>query len=155
LMRIIFTLISIIFIAVPAAPLPVYQSNQAPASILITGVMLIDGSGAPARRADVRIAGDKIAEVGSLQPKAGEGVIEERGMTVAPGFIDIHNHSESGLNQDPTARSQILQGITTLAIGPDGASPYPTGKYLAVCEARHAAVNLLAFIGHATARLQV
>ena len=154
MMRIVsFSLLLVLFITTPTGAL---QSNPiSAASILIRGGMVIDGSGAPARRADVRIIGDKIAEIGQLKPRADERIIEAKGLTVAPGFIDIHNHSERGLSEDPTARSQVLQGITTLAVGPDGSSPFPIAKYLATREEKHAAVNLLAFIGHATARQQV
>src|SRR5262249_30053869 len=154
MMRTILSLLPALFIAItPALALQSKQTNTA--SILIRGGMLIDGSGSPARRADVRIVGDKIAEIGQLKPQADERIIDVKGLGVAPGFIDIHNHSERGLNDDPTARSQILQGITTLAIGPDGSSPFPISKYLALREERHAAVNILTFIGHATARQQV
>jgi N-acyl-D-aspartate/D-glutamate deacylase len=45
---------------------------------------------------------------------------------VAPGFIDIHNHSESALASEPALVSQVSQGITTLAVGPDGGSPGPS-----------------------------
>ncbi len=97
--------------------------NERTNTILIAGGTLIDGSGAPRRASDVRIVGDTIKEIGKLKPQAGERVIEARGLVVAPGFVDIHNHSDRGFANDLTARSQILQGITTIAVGPDGGSP--------------------------------
>lgn len=128
---------------------------QSPDRFLISGGSLIDGTGAPARMADLRVAGDRILEIGRLTPQPGERVIDARGMVVAPGFIDIHNHSERGFASDPEARSQILQGITTLAVGPDGGSPWPIGDYLHWCRDQRLATNVLAFIGHATVRRQV
>ena len=125
------------------------------ASVLIKGGMVIDGSGSAARRADVRITGDRIAEIGLLKPRPGERVIEAKGLTVAPGFIDLHNHSERGLDTEPAARSQVLQGITTLAVGPDGGSPFPVAQYLERRQQRGVAVNVLAFVGHATVRQRV
>jgi N-acyl-D-amino-acid deacylase len=144
------SLLCLIIISFAAQP-----SQAQTTSILITGGTVIDGSGAQGRRADVRIVGDRISRTGRLRPQKGERVIDASGMIIAPGFIDIHNHSDRGLDQEPTAKSQILQGITTLAIGPDGGSPFPTGKYLEQREARRSAVNVLAFVGHATVRQRV
>jgi N-acyl-D-amino-acid deacylase len=131
------------------------EHNDKLRSILIAGGTLIDGSGAPRRQADVRIEGDAIRQVGKLKPIAGERVIEARGLVVSPGFVDIHNHSDRRFANDPLARSQILQGITTIAVGPDGGSPWPVGEYLERFEIQRLAVNILAFAGHATVRQQV
>src|SRR5689334_5825314 len=103
-------------------PTTIASSQQAltqASSLLLSGGTLVDGTGAKRRLADVRIAGDRIKEIGKLKPQAGERVIDAKGLVIAPGFIDIHNHSERGLFNDPSVRSQVLQGITTLAIGPD------------------------------------
>lgn len=137
-------------LAISSAP----QNNPA-SSFLISGGIVVDGTGARGRQADVRIANDQISAIGKLKPQAGERVIDARGLIVAPGFVDIHNHSERGLVTEPTARSQVLQGITTLAIGPDGGSPFPLAEYLSKLEQQHTSVNVLAFIGHATIRQQV
>jgi N-acyl-D-amino-acid deacylase len=126
-----------------------------PSAVLITGGVMLDGTGAKAKRADLRIVGDTIIEIGKLKPQPNERVIDARGHVVAPGFIDIHNHSESGLERQPTADSQILQGITTLAVGPDGGSPWPIAEYLQRREQKPPAVNVLAFVGHATVRRKV
>jgi N-acyl-D-amino-acid deacylase len=124
-------------------------------SILIAGGAVIDGTGARRRMADVRIAGDRIQAIGRLKPRTGERVIDAKGLIVAPGFVDIHNHSDRGFATDPTARTQILQGITTIAVGPDGGSPFPVGEYLAKHEQQRLATNLIAFVGHATVRQRV
>ncbi len=126
-----------------------------PNSVLITNGKVIDGTGTKAKRSDLRIVGDTITEIGKLKPQPNERVIDARNLIVAPGFIDIHNHSESGLESQPTANSQILQGITTLAVGPDGGSPWPIGEYLRRREQKSSAVNVLAFVGHATVRRKV
>jgi N-acyl-D-aspartate/D-glutamate deacylase len=76
-------------------------------------------------------------------------------MILAPGFIDIHNHSERGLDTDPGAKTQVSQGITTIVIGADGGGPWPVGDYLSRRAESKAAVNLLTFIGHATVRQRV
>ncbi len=133
---------------------PAAGNGQA-ASVLIAGGTIIDGTGARRRLGDVRIAGDRIKEVGKLKPLPGERVIDAKGLIVAPGFIDVHNHSERGLASDPSAKSQILQGITTLAVGPDGGSPFPIAGYFEGLEKRRVAVNVAAFAGHATVRQRV
>ncbi|MFN0112169.1 MAG: N-acyl-D-amino-acid deacylase family protein [Blastocatellia bacterium] len=125
------------------------------AQVLISGGTLIDGTGSTRRVADVRIIGETIKEIGRLKPQPGERVIDAKGLIVAPGFVDVHNHSERGFANDPTARTQTLQGITTIAVGPDGGSPFPIADYLAWCEKQRLATNVIAFVGHATVRQQV
>jgi N-acyl-D-amino-acid deacylase len=132
-----------------SAPKPIEKST------VIVGATVIDGSGRPAFHANVRIVGDRIAKVGRFSPRADEEVIQARGMVVAPGFIDIHNHSQEGLQREPAAINQVSQGITTLAVGPDGGSPWPIAEYLKQREEQKIAVNVLSFIGHATVRQQV
>jgi N-acyl-D-amino-acid deacylase len=134
---------------------PSFGQGAKSKSRVIVGATIIDGSGRPAFRANVRITGDRIAKVGRFVPRAGEEVIQGRGLVVAPGFIDIHNHSEDGLAREPAAANQVSQGITTLAVGPDGGSPWPIADYLKQRATQGVAVNVLAFIGHATVREQV
>lgn len=131
------------------------QQSANNSQVLISGGTLIDGTGSVRRIADVRIVGDTIKEIGKLKPQPGERVIDAKGMIVAPGFVDIHNHSERGFANDPTARTQTLQGITTIAVGPDGGSPFPIADYLDWCQKQRLATNVIAFVGHATVRQQV
>jgi N-acyl-D-amino-acid deacylase len=131
------------------------QESTPARTTLIVGGRIIDGSGKRRYRADVRIAGDQIAAIGRLRPEPGERLVQADGMIVAPGFIDIHNHSEAGLASEPAATTQVSQGITTLAVGPDGGSPWPVSDYLRQREQQKTAVNVLSFIGHATVRQQV
>ncbi|HWZ85471.1 MAG TPA: D-aminoacylase [Thermoanaerobaculia bacterium] len=121
-------------------------------SYLIAGARIADGSGAPLVQADVRVAGDRISEVGKLAPRDGERVVRGDGLVLAPGFIDVHNHSADGLKTDPLAETQISQGITTLVVGPDGDSPWPIAGFLAEREAAPAAVNVMTMVGHETVR---
>ncbi len=123
-------------------------------SIVIKNAMIIDGSGKTSFRGDVRIENDKITKIGNIKPKKDEVVIDAGGKILAPGFIDIHNHSESGLLTEGTATNQVSQGITTILVGPDGGSPFPIADYLAKLNGK-IAPNVGAFIGHATLREQV
>ncbi|HMB80898.1 MAG TPA: amidohydrolase family protein [Vicinamibacterales bacterium] len=121
----------------------------------IVGAELADGSGAALRRAGVRFVGDRIVAVGDVKPQAGDTVVDGTGLVVAPGFIDIHNHSSTGLATDPAAETQVAQGITTVVVGPDGDSPWPIGEYLTQRRSAPSAVNVVSFVGHATVRRQV
>jgi N-acyl-D-amino-acid deacylase len=118
----------------------------------IVNADLADGTGAPLRRGNVRFVNDRIVAVGDVKPQAGDVVIDATGMVVAPGFIDIHNHSSSGLANDPAAETQVAQGITTVVVGPDGDSPWPIGDDLAERRKAPSAVNVASFVGHATVR---
>jgi N-acyl-D-amino-acid deacylase len=118
----------------------------------IVGADLADGSGAALRTANVRIVGDRIVGVGDVKPQGGDTIVDGKGLVVAPGFIDIHNHSSSGLANNPAADTQVAQGITTVVVGPDGDSPWPIGEYLAERRRDPAAVNVAVFVGHATVR---
>lgn len=123
-------------------------------SVVIKNATIIDGSGRAAFRGDVRITGDKIVKIGNIKAKKDEAVIDANGRVLAPGFIDIHNHSEEGLQTEGTATNQVSQGITTILVGPDGGSPFPLNEYFAKLQGK-IAPNVGAFIGHASLREQV
>lgn len=123
-------------------------------SVLFKNAMVVDGSGRPAFEADVRIRNGRIEKIGKLKAAGGDEVIDATGKILAPGFIDIHNHSESGLLREGTAANQVSQGITTIIVGPDGGSPYPIADYFSKLEGK-IAPNVGAFVGHATVRAEV
>lgn len=124
-------------------------------STLIVHAKVADGSGAPLRAANVRIEKGRITGVGDLQPREGEAVVEGEGRVLAPGFIDVHNHSTAGLVHEPLAVSQISQGITTLLLGQDGSSPLPVAEYLDARRKDPPALNLATCVGHASVRRRV
>lgn len=122
---------------------------------IIVNAQIADGTGAALRKANVRIEGDRIVKAGDFKPAAGERVIDAKGLVLAPGFIDMHNHSDEGLEKEPLATSQIAQGITTMILGPDGSSPWPVGDWLAQRRRSPASLNLALTVGHSTVRQQV
>src|SRR5271169_6605272 len=126
------------------------HSQKRPASLLIVNAQLADGTGSPLRKANVRISQGKIVGIGELQPAKDEATLDAKGLVLAPGFIDIHNHSEEGLQSDPLAETQIAQGITTLLIGADGESPWPIIGWIRGLQQNPAAVNVGTFAGHAS-----
>ncbi len=123
-------------------------------STLIKNATVIDGTGKAGFLGDVRINGDRINKIGKIKPSKNDDVIDVSGLVLAPGFIDIHNHSESGLLREGTAANQVSQGITTVIVGPDGGSPWLLSEYFAKLNGK-VAVNVGAFIGHATVRHEV
>lgn len=129
-----------------------YLSQAGNPSILIINARVADGTGAPLRKAGVRISGDRIIAIGKLKPHKNETVLDAHNLVLAPGFIDIHNHSVEGLDSDPLAETQIAQGITTAIQGPDGDSPWPIADWLEARRKNPAALNVAALVGHATIR---
>ena len=121
-------------------------------STLVINATIIDGTGAPARRASLRVTGDRIGDIGDLQPRRGETVIDARNHIVAPGFIDCHSHLD--VVAKPEANAAISQGVTTIIVGPDGFSQSPLSRYFRDVAAAHPAVNVGSFSGHNTLRAQ-
>ena len=99
------------------------------ADLLIRGGSIVDGSGAAAFDADVRVSGRTIIEIGpDLAPRAGERTIEAGGAIVAPGFIDIHTHLDPTLFWDPLCDPMPQHGVTTVLTGNCSLSLMPTCK---------------------------
>lgn len=94
--------------------------------MLLTAGTVIDGSGAPARLADVGVRDGAICYLGSTRDDlhAAE-IVDCAGLVVAPGFIDIHTHSDLTVLAAPSADSAVLQGVTTQVTGNCGFSPFP------------------------------
>lgn len=120
--------------------------------LLIENAVLVDGTGAVPRVADVRVRGDRIEAIGALDPAPGETVVDAHGLTLAPGFIDTHSHHGSALADQPDALAAASQGITTIVIGQDGGSNTPLADYFAKQEAAPAAVNVASYSGHNSLR---
>lgn len=93
--------------------------------LTITGGTVVDGSGAPGYRADIGIVGETIEAIGDLSRAESARSIDATGLTVAPGFIDTHTHSEGSLLIDPQHANGLRQGITTEFLGIDGMSYAP------------------------------
>jgi N-acyl-D-amino-acid deacylase len=100
-----------------------------PWDVLIRGGRIVDGTGNPWFVGDLAIRGDRIAAVGHLEPgiKA-RRTIEAKGLIVAPGFIDMHSHSDMPLLEDGNAPSKIRQGVTTEILGEDSSAGPAKGK---------------------------
>src|SRR5690349_6849903 len=92
--------------------------------VLIRNGTLVDGAGAPARRADVAISGGKIAEVGAISERA-RRVIDADGLVVAPGFIDPHTHYDAQICWDGATTPSSWHGVTSVVMGNCGVGIAP------------------------------
>src|SRR5262245_194752 len=140
---------------------------QQPYDLLIVGGSVLNGEGTPAVQADVGIRGGRIAAIGDLRTAAATRRIDASGLTVAPGFIDIHNHSDYTILVEPKAESMIRQGVTTMVLGESrSAGPIKAGAeeararadgvtvdwttlggYFAKLEQKHMAPNIASYVG--------
>jgi len=149
--------------------------------IVIRDGRVLDGTGATWRAADIGVRRGVIARVGRFGKSKAGRTIDAKGLYVAPGFIDIHTHSDVGILVEPTADCAVRQGVTTHVIGNCGDSPAPIGEayrdlavrrfeyyalardwtwstyreYLAYMERTGVGINIAGLVGHGSVRLAV
>lgn len=155
------------------------EFNKVTFDLLIKNGMIVDGSGKkPAFKADIGISGDKIFDIGNLSKAKAKTEIDASGKIVAPGFIDIQNHSDNygSIFADNHFESIVRQGITTILMGQCGSSLAPLVKgslssiqkwtaveginvnwqsqaeFFKSLSSRGSMVNLSTLVGHATLR---
>ncbi len=133
------------------------------ADLLINDATIIDGTGKPSWRGDITIKDGKITAVASDVSANAVRTIDARGRVLAPGFIDMHSHSDIPLVTDGNAQSKIRQGVTTEVIGESGSvAPRKTASeqapwtnftgYFDLLEKNGISVNVLSYIGLGTVR---
>jgi N-acyl-D-amino-acid deacylase len=145
--------------------------------VIIKNGLVFDGSGAAGIITDLGIKGNKIVAIAKLGTSTADLVIDAKGLTVSPGFIDVHTHTDTGLLVNPTADSKIHQGVTTEVSGNCGYSPFPLNendfsefdknlfeeygihvtwrdiaKFLKALETKTISINYATFTGHGNLR---
>ena len=143
-----------LLLAVALCALSSVAPAQAPATLIINA-NVVDGTGAPARRAEVRVVDGKINSIGHWTRDPRDRVVDAHGLTLAPGFIDTHSHHDRGLTERRDALAAVSQGITTIVAGQDGGSPFPLAGFFARIDSQPAAINVASYVGHGTIRSRV
>ncbi len=124
--------------------------------VLIRNGRVVDGTGNPWRLADIGIAGGRIAAMGTLHDAKAETVIDATGLTVSPGFIDVHSHAAAGLGGElRTAHQLLAQGLTTVVLNPDGGGPIDLRAQRAAYERTGLGVNVALYVPHGSIRREV
>ncbi len=118
------------------------------ASTLIVGARLVDGTGAPARFASVRIDGARVVAVGQLKPRKSDRVVQAHGMVLAPGLIDTHSHHDEGDFKERDMLSLLRQGVTSIVIGVDGHGKEPLSAFARRYASAPSTVNVASYSGH-------
>jgi dihydroorotase/N-acyl-D-amino-acid deacylase len=116
--------------------------QQPQLDLVIRGGTLVDGSGAPRRRADVGVRGDSIVAIGDLTQARAKRTLDASGLVVAPGFIDMHSHSDFTLLVDGRALSKVTQGVTTELLGESSSAAPAVGPARAELERSLAELEL-------------
>ena len=115
------------------------------ADVVLKGGTVVDGTGAPARAADVAIKGDRVVAVGTFNAAPGARMIDVAGLVVAPGFIDLHTHSDDAITK-PRTRSNSnyqTQGVTTIVTGNCGGGVTDVAKYFRTIDDEGAGTNVV------------
>ncbi|HEV8063079.1 MAG TPA: D-aminoacylase [Gemmataceae bacterium] len=140
------------------------REQAAAYDLVIRNAKIVDGTGNPWFHGDLAIRGERIVAVGFVPPAATKRTIDAHGHVLAPGFIDIHSHSDLLLLEDGNAESKIRQGVTTEVLGEgESAGPAETrrtvmahgksigwrtlGEYLKAVEENGVAVNVASYVG--------
>ena len=121
--------------------------------LLITNARIADGSGAPLIDGSVAVKDKRIVAVGKA-PGTAEVTIDAKGKVVAPGFIDVHTHSESIL-KIPMAENYLRMGVTTVVTGNCGGSRVDVAQFFSDLERTNVALNVATLIGHNSVRSRV
>lgn len=120
--------------------------------LLITNAQIADGSGSPLVRGSIAVKAGRIVAVGDVKGSANE-VIDAGGKVAAPGFIDVHTHSED-ICRIPAAENFLRMGVTTIITGNCGHSRTDVAKFFQEIEESKVALNVATLIGHGSVREQ-
>lgn len=143
-------LVSLIF----SAAFPLFAQTGEPYDLVIINARIVDGTGNPWFRGAIAIKDGKIAQVGRVEKAATKHVIDAKGQIVAPGFIDVHAHTED-IFGNPTAENFVRMGVTSLITGNCGGSATDVREFLGRFKTKPLAVNLGTLIGHNSVRQKV
>jgi N-acyl-D-aspartate/D-glutamate deacylase len=127
------------------------------ADVVLRGATLYDGSGKPGQKGDLALRGDRIVAVGSFTVAGQPRILDGTGLIAAPGFIDLHTHSDTALTQKATRANlcYLLQGVTTVVTGNCGSGPTDVAAYFRTLEAGGVGSNVIHQVPHNSVRRAV
>jgi N-acyl-D-aspartate/D-glutamate deacylase len=127
------------------------------ADVVLRGATLLDGSGAPATIGDLAIRGERIVAVGRFQTAGKPRILDVRGLMVAPGFIDLHTHSDDALTRPATRANlnYLMQGVTTVVTGNCGSGPTDVAGYFKKLEEGGIGSNVIHQVPHNDVRARI
>jgi len=143
----VFAALALIGCSADSAPTP-----RAASTWVVTNAQIYDGTGAAPRNGGIRVADDRIVEVGDVRARRGEVAIDAHGLALAPAFIDTHSHSDRALTRGSDALGALSQGIGTVVLGQDGGSRYPLTELFEQLERQAPPLNVASYVGHGTIR---
>ena len=123
--------------------------------IIIKNGQVADGAGGELFQANIYIREGKIISVGDQPNAVAPQILDATGLIIAPGFIDMHTHSERKSPKIPSVENYLQQGVTTMVGGNCGSSPLPIIDFIAKTEAIGIGPNLALLVGHNTVRKEV
>jgi N-acyl-D-aspartate/D-glutamate deacylase len=143
---------TLLFLAFLPAAEPAVQAD-----LVIRGATLYDGTGEPGRKGDLAICGDRIVAVGRFAAAGEPRVLEASGLIVAPGFIDLHTHSDIPLTHAASRANlcYLFQGVTTVVTGNCGAGPVDVADYFRKLEQGGVGSNVIHQVPHNDVRRRV
>ncbi len=127
------------------------STAQASYDLVIINARIVDGTGNPWFRGSIAIKNGRIAKVGRFENAGSKNVIDAQGHIVAPGFIDVHAHTED-IFSNPAAENFVRMGVTSLITGNCGGSVTDVGEFLGRFKEKPLAVNLATLIAHGSVR---
>ncbi len=142
------------FIAILAASIVIVPAQQPVYDLVITNARIVDGTGNPWFRGSIAIRDGHIARVGRFDASNARQTIDAGGKIVAPGFIDVHVHTED-IFDNPKAENFVRMGVTSLVTGNCGGSDLDIKAFLGRIKTKPIAVNIASLIGHNTVRSKV
>src|SRR5947209_6420828 len=133
------------------------QMDEVSADVVLKNATLVDGSGQAGRLGNVAIKGDRIVAVGQFAWAGTPRVLDCTGLMVAPGFIDLHTHSDTPLTRKETAANlnYLTQGLTTAVTGNCGSGPTDVAAYFKTMEKQGIGSNVIHQVPHNNVRLKV
>jgi N-acyl-D-amino-acid deacylase len=137
------------------APAQGVPAQVAPYDLVLRNARIVNGTGSPSYRGDVAVRGDTIAAIAPTIDGPAIRIVNLGGQVLAPGFIDVHTHIESGVEKNPRGDNFLLDGVTTVITGNCGGSELNLAAWFEQLGKLGLGLNVASLVGHNTVRREV